>query len=61
MPAWLLKTGATTLTLLAAVFAAHHVSEHLKNASAPLHPAVVQVAPGVRSADVQPLTTSYVS
>jgi hypothetical protein len=56
-----LKAGATALTLVAALFSAHYVSSHVKSSSAPLHPSVVHIAPGVRSANVEPVTTTYAS
>ncbi len=40
MPAWALKTTASLLTMLAAVGSAGYVGAHVKNATAPLHPAV---------------------
>ena len=40
MPAWALKTAASLLTMLAAIGSAAYVGAHLKNATAPLHPAV---------------------
>lgn len=40
MPAWALKTSASLLTMLAAIGSAAYVGAHLKNATAPLHPAV---------------------
>ena len=66
----LLKFGATVLTLSATLASAMYVTAHLKNASAPLQPTVlasqsgtagVTVTPGVRQADVQPVTSTYAS
>jgi hypothetical protein len=73
--ALVLKAGATLLTLLAAAASAVYVGAHQKNASAPLHPAVLSkpaagaVAPGgrlvltpsIRSANVQAVTSTYAS
>jgi len=61
MPAWALKAGATAVTLLFALLTAHYVSGHVKSSGAALHPQVVQVTPGVRTAEVQPVTTTYAS
>ena len=61
LPAWALKAGATAVTMLFAVFTAHYVSGHLKSSHAPLKPAVLQVSPGVRIANVEPVTTTYAS
>jgi hypothetical protein len=41
VPAWLLKTLAALLTAASAAGSAVFVSAHLKNPSAPLHPAVL--------------------
>lgn len=57
----LLKAAATALTLAATVVSAHYVAAHLKNPAAPLHPAVLTVAPSVRQSDVQPVTSTYAS
>lgn len=54
MPAWLLKTAATALTMLFALASAHYVATHERNQAAPLHPSV-------RTTDVPPVTTTYVS
>ncbi len=76
MQVLLLKAAATALTLVAAAGAALHVSVNVKSAAAPLHPAVVggatvsagatgsgslHLAPSVRSADVQAVTSTYAS
>jgi hypothetical protein len=72
-PSWLLKLGATALSLLATFGAAVFVSHHVKNPDAPLRPQAqqgqFQVAPGgrlvltpsVHSADVKPVTSTYAS
>ena len=57
----LLKAGATALTLATTVVAANYVTAHLKNPAAPLHPAVLTVAPSVRQSDVKPVTSTYAS
>jgi len=71
----LLKTGATVLTLAAASAAAIHVSGHVKNAEAPLHPGVLgaptaistpargklSLSPAVRTSSVETVTSTYVS
>ena len=68
-----LKTAATVLTVLSAVAAAVHVSGHVRDPSAPLHPGVLgsppaggtqglSLTPSVRAGDgVQPVTSTYVS
>jgi hypothetical protein len=72
MRSFLLKLGATVLTLGTTVASAVYVTAHLKNPSAPLQPAVlasqqgtavggVTITPGVRPGDVQPVTTTYAS
>lgn len=72
MRPFLLKLGATVLTLGATVASAMYVTGHLKNPSAPLQPAVlaseqggavggVTITPGVRQGDVQPVTSTYAS
>ncbi len=73
MRSLVLKAAATALTLAAAAAAAVHVAGNLRTASAPLHPAVVgrpavttrdgrlSLSPSVRSADVQPVTSTHVS
>jgi hypothetical protein len=70
----LLKAAATALTIAAAAAAIVHVNGHLKNAGAPLHPAVhggaaiavggdgkLHLTPSVRSGDVQAVTSTYAS
>ena len=61
MPAWLLKAGATALTLLTALASAQYVGSHVKTPAGPLHPSVVHVPAGVRTSDTQPITTTYAS
>ena len=74
MRSLLLKAAATALTLVAAAMAAVHVGAHLKDAAAPLHPAVLggsavsttaggklTLSPSVRSGDVQAVTSTYAS
>jgi hypothetical protein len=69
-----LKAGATALTLAAAAAAAFYVTGHLRNAGAPLQPAVVSrpgaspaadgrlaVSSGVTRADLPPVTSTYAS
>jgi hypothetical protein len=69
---FLLKLGATVLTLGATLASALYVTAHLKNPSAPLQPTVlasqqggqvggVTITPGVRQGDVQPVTSTYAS
>jgi hypothetical protein len=73
IPSWLLKLGATALSLLATGGATLFVTHHVKNPDAPLRPQAqqgqFQVAPGgrlvlspsVHSSDVQPVTSTYAS
>ncbi len=74
MPAFLLKAAATLLTLGTAAVSALYVTAHVKNPSAPLHPAVIGVSayspaaggrlhltPAVQGSDVQPVTSTYAS
>jgi hypothetical protein len=72
MRPFLLKLGATVLTLGTTAASALYVTAHLKNPSAPLQPAVlvsqqggavggVTITPGVRQGDVQPVTSTYAS
>lgn len=72
MQALVLKAAATLLTLLAAAGSAIYVGGHQKNASAPLHPTVVGkpaavpggrlvLTPSIRDANVQAVTSTYVS
>lgn len=73
----LLKAGATVLTLATTLASALYVTAHLKNASAPLQPSVVNasggpnvdlpgggtltLSPSVRPSDTQPVTSTYAS
>jgi hypothetical protein len=70
MQALLLKAGATLLTMLAALGSAAYVGGHVKNGSAPLHPSVLAarlpagtlaLTPSVRSANVEPVTSTHAS
>jgi hypothetical protein len=72
MRPFLLKLGATALTLGTTAVSALYVTAHLKNPSAPLQPTVlasqqggevggVTITPGVRQGDVQPVTSTYAS
>ncbi len=72
MRTFLLKLGATVLTLGTALASAVYVTAHLKNPSAPLQPAVLAsqpggpvggltITPGVRQGDVQPVSSTYAS
>ena len=71
-----LKAGATFLTVGTTVLSALYVPSHLKNASAPLRPAVlsagqtstlsapggtVTLGPSVQPGNVQPVTSTYAS
>jgi len=69
---FLLKLGATALTLGTTAVSALYVTAHLKNPSAPLQPTVlasqqggalngVTITPGVRQGDIQPVTSTYAS
>jgi hypothetical protein len=72
MRPFLLKLGATVLTLGTTAASALYVTAHLKNPSAPLQPTVlvsqqggqvggVTITPGVRQGDAQPVTSTYAS
>jgi len=70
MRTFLLKAGATALTLGTTLASAVYVTAHLKNPAAPLQPAVLTsqqgadgltITPGVRQGDVQPVTSTYAS
>ena len=75
MRSLLLKAGATVLTFLAAAAAAVHVSGHVKNPEAPLHPGVLgappavstpargelRLSPAVRTSRVETVTSTYAS
>jgi hypothetical protein len=69
MRGFLLKAGATALTLLTTAASAWYVAGHLKNPAAPLQPPVlaseqdgpISLGPSVHQADVQPITSTYAS
>lgn len=69
MRAFILKAGATLLTLGATLASALYVTSHLKNPDAPLQPIVlsslstgnVSLTPGVQQAKVAPITSTYAS
>jgi hypothetical protein len=72
MRSFVLKTGATFVTIGATMVSALFVTSHLKNPAAPLQPPVlsgnksasaggVTVGPSVHSSDVQPVTSTYAS
>lgn len=70
-----LKAASTLLTLGLTGMATLYVNAHVKNASAPLHPAVVNrpaapasqpdgslnLSPSVKTGDVAPVTSTYAS
>ncbi len=72
-----LRAGATAIALGATVISAAYVTAHLKNPAAPLQPPVLStgagasvglpggatfgIAPSVRHADVQPVTSTHAS
>jgi hypothetical protein len=66
---FLLKAGATALTLVVTVASALYVTSHLKNPAAPLQPVVlsaigsdgVTLTPGVQQGQVPPMTSTYAS
>jgi hypothetical protein len=72
-PGWVLKLGATLLTLLATTGSTAFVTGHVKNPNAPLHPTVqagqysvapggrLTITPSVRTTDVKPITSTYAS
>jgi hypothetical protein len=57
VPAWVLKTGAVWLSLLATVAAAGYVGAHVQNASAPLRPSLR----GLHTTSDQAVTETHVS
>ena len=69
MRTFLLKFGATALTLVATIASALYVTSHLKNPAAPLQPVVlgsiggggVTLTPGVQQSQVPPMTSTYAS
>ena len=58
MRTFLLKAGATALTVGATMLSALYVTAHLKNPAAPLRPVVLS---SVQPSDVQPVTSTYAS
>jgi hypothetical protein len=66
---FLLKAGATAVTLVATIVSALYVTSHLKNPAAPLQPVVlssiggdgVTLTPGVQQGKVPPMTSTYAS
>ncbi|MDQ6773293.1 MAG: hypothetical protein M3024_09920 [Candidatus Dormibacteraeota bacterium] len=68
MSPFLLRLGATTLTLVAAAAFTGYVTGHVKNGSAPLRPTVVAASgvtltltPSVRAGNVPTVTSTYAS
>jgi hypothetical protein len=69
MRTWVLKAGATALTLATTAVSALYVTSHLKNPAAPLQPMVISTAqlsgvtvtPAVQRTDLPPVTTTYAS
>ena len=72
MRGFVLKTGATVLTVGATMLSALFVTSHMKNPDAPLQPPVldsgktasaggVTVGPSVHAGNVQPVTSTYAS
>lgn len=76
MRSFALKLGATVVAAAATVLSSLYVTSHLKNASAPLQPAVlnpsnngavsllggqVSVGPSVQPTDAPPVTSTYAS
>ena len=59
MQSFLLKAGATLLTLLSAVASAAYVGGHIKNGTAPLHPPVITAQ--VHQSNVEAVTSTYAS
>jgi hypothetical protein len=65
---FVLKAGATALTVGATLMSALWVTSHMKNPAAPLQPIVlsarsgdVTLTPSVQAADVAPITSTYAS
>jgi hypothetical protein len=66
---FIVKAGATALTVMATLASAVYVTSHLKNPAAPLQPIVlsalpggdVTLTPGVHPANVPPMTSTYAS
>jgi hypothetical protein len=69
MRIFMLKAGATALTVGATLVSALWVTSHLKNPAAPLQPIVlstqsggtVNLTPSVQATDVAPITSTYAS
>ena len=76
MRTFLLKAGATCVTIVATALSAVYVTGHLKNPAAPLRPAVLTsqesasvstaggtlvLGPSVRPSDASPVTSTYAS
>jgi hypothetical protein len=69
MRSFILKAGATALTVGATLVSALYVTSHLKNPDAPLQPIVlssmsggdVTLTPGVQQAKGAPITSTYAS
>jgi hypothetical protein len=69
MRPFILKAGATVLTVAATLASALYVTSHMKNPNAPLQPIVlssmstgnVTLTPGVQQATVAPITSTYAS
>jgi hypothetical protein len=67
--AYILKAGATVLTVVATLASALYVTSHLKNPAAPLQPIVlssrssgdVTLTPAVQQTTVAPVTSTYAS
>jgi hypothetical protein len=67
--AYILKAGATVLTIGATLASAFFVTSHLKNPSAPLQPIVLSsqsggdltLTPAVQQTAVAPMTSTYAS
>jgi hypothetical protein len=68
---FLLKAGATVLTVGTTMASALYVTAHMKNPAAPLQPTVlksststaggVTIGPSVQAGNVQPVTSTYAS
>jgi hypothetical protein len=66
---FILKAGATALTVAATLVSALYVTSHLKNPAAPLQPIVLSTSaggdltlrPGVQQTGVAPVTSTYAS
>jgi hypothetical protein len=66
---YILKAGATVLTVAATIASALYVTSHLKNPAAPLQPIVLSsrsggdltLTPAVQQTAVAPMTSTYAS